>query len=108
RRAAELARHAADEYSTASKPRFVAGAMGPTTKAISVTGGVTFEELRQTFLEQARGLIDGGADLLLLETCQDTRNIKAGVLAIQELSRVLGLPIPLMISVTIEPMGTML
>ena len=58
--------------------------------------------------EQARGLIEGGADILLLETCQDTRNIKAGVLAIQELSREIGQPIPLMISVTIEPMGTML
>ena len=82
--------------------------MGPTTKAISVTGGITFEQLRNNFLEQARGLIEGGADLLLLETCQDTRNIKAGVLAIQELSREIGQPIPVMISVTIEPMGTML
>src|SRR5271163_3169716 len=108
RRAAELARQAADESSTPSKPRFVAGSMGPTTKAISVTGGVTFDQLRSNYLEQARGLIDGGADLLLLETCQDTRNIKAGVLAIRELSRELGQPVPLMISVTIETMGTML
>ena len=54
--------------------------MGPTTKAISVTGGITFEQLRNNYLEQARGLVEGGADLLLLETCQDTRNIKAGVL----------------------------
>ena len=53
-------------------------------------------------------MLEGGADLLLLETCQDTRNIKAGVLAIQDLSREIGQPIPLMISVTIEPMGTML
>jgi 5-methyltetrahydrofolate--homocysteine methyltransferase len=108
RRAAELARQAAEEASTPTKPRFVAGAMGPTTKAISVTGGVTFDQLRSNYLEQARGLIDGGADLLLLETCQDTRNIKAGVLAIRELSRELGQPVPLMISVTIEAMGTML
>jgi len=108
RRAAELARQAADEFSTSARPRFVAGSMGPTTKAISVTGGITFPDLRQNFLEQARGLLEGGADLLLLETCQDTRNIKAGVLAIQELSREIGQPIPLMISVTIEPMGTML
>ncbi len=108
RRAAELARQAADEFSTAAKPRFVAGSMGPTTKAISVTGGITFEQLRNNFCDQARGLIEGGADLLLLETCQDTRNIKAGVLAIDELSRELGQPIPVMISVTIEPMGTML
>jgi 5-methyltetrahydrofolate--homocysteine methyltransferase len=108
RRAAELARQAADEFSKPAKPRFVAGSMGPTTKAISVTGGVTFDELRGNFLEQARGLIEGGADILLLETCQDTRNIKAGALAIDELARELGQPIPLMISVTIEAMGTML
>jgi 5-methyltetrahydrofolate--homocysteine methyltransferase len=108
RRAAELARQAADEISKSSKPRFVAGSMGPTTKAISVTGGVTFSELHRNYLEQARGLIEGGADLLLLETCQDTRNIKAGILAIQDLSREVGAPIPLMISATIEAMGTML
>ena len=82
--------------------------MGPTTKAISVTGGITFDQLRKNFYDQAQGLIAGGADLLLLETCQDTRNIKAGVLGIQDLSRELGQPIPVMVSVTIEPMGTML
>ena len=108
RGAAGLARQAADEFSTAKKPRFVAGSMGPTTKAISVTGGVTFDQLRKNFYVQAQGLIEGGADVLLLETSQDTRNIKAGALAIQDLSRELGQPIPLMISVTIEPMGTML
>ena len=108
RRAAEMARQAADEFSRPAKPRFVAGSMGPTTKAISVTGGVTFDELRGNFMEQARGLVEGGADILLLETCQDTRNIKAGALAIDELARELGQPIPLMISVTIEAMGTML
>src|ERR1700728_364806 len=106
--AASLARKAADDFSTPAKPRFVAGAMGPTTKAISVTGGITFEQLRNNYHEQAQGLIEGGADVLLLETCQDTRNIKAGVLAVQQLSLELGQPIPLMVSVTIEPMGTML
>jgi 5-methyltetrahydrofolate--homocysteine methyltransferase len=108
RRAAELARQSADEFSRPGKPRFVAGSMGPTTKAISVTGGVTFDQLKSNYLEQAHGLIEGGADLLLLETCQDTRNIKAGVLAIQDLSHEIGQPIPLMISATIEAMGTML
>jgi 5-methyltetrahydrofolate--homocysteine methyltransferase len=108
RAAAELARAAADEFSTSAKPRFVAGSMGPTTKAISVTGGVTFDDLRDAYHEQARGLIDGGADLLLLETCQDTRNIKAGALAIDRLAREIGHVIPVMISATIEPMGTML
>jgi 5-methyltetrahydrofolate--homocysteine methyltransferase len=105
---AELARTEADKLSTSAKPRFVAGSMGPTTKAISVTGGITFEQLRNNYLEQARGLVEGGVDLLLLETCQDTRNIKAGVLAIQELGREIGQPIPLIVSVTIEAMGTML
>ena len=106
--AAELARKAADGFSRPGKPRFVAGSMGPTTRAISVTGGITFEQLRNNYYEQASGLIEGGADILLLETCQDTRNIKAGLLAIRELARELGQPIPLMVSVTIEAMGTML
>ena len=106
--AAELARKAADGFSRPGKPRFVAGSMGPTTRAISVTGGITFEQLRNNYYEQAGGLIEGGADILLLETCQDTRNIKAGLLAIRELARELGQPIPLMVSVTIEAMGTML
>jgi 5-methyltetrahydrofolate--homocysteine methyltransferase len=107
-RAAELARQAADAAATPSKPRFVAGSMGPTTKAISVTGGVTFEGLRDSFYEQARGLIEGGADLLLVETCQDTRNIKAAILAIHKLSREIGAEIPFLVSATIEPMGAML
>jgi 5-methyltetrahydrofolate--homocysteine methyltransferase len=106
--AAELARKAADGFSRPGKPRFVAGSMGPTTRAISVTGGITFEQLRNNYYEQASGLIEGGADILLLETCQDTRNIKAGLLTIRELARELGQPIPLMVSVTIEAMGTML
>jgi 5-methyltetrahydrofolate--homocysteine methyltransferase len=106
--AAELARKAADGFSRPGKPRFVAGSMGPTTRAISVTGGITFEQLRNNYYEQASGLIEGGVDILLLETCQDTRNIKAGLLAIRELARELGQPIPLMVSVTIEAMGTML
>src|SRR5208337_3911677 len=86
KRAASLARQAAEEYSTPGKPRFVAGSMGPTTKAITVTGGVTFEGLLDNYYVQARGLIEGGSDLLLVETCQDTRNIKAAILAIQKLS----------------------
>src|SRR6201993_1095813 len=106
--AAALARQAADEFSTPGKPRFVAGSMGPTTKAITVTGGVTFEGLRDSYYVQAKGLVEGGSDLLLVETCQDTRNIKAAVLAIQKLSREIGAPIPFIVSATIEPMGTML
>jgi 5-methyltetrahydrofolate--homocysteine methyltransferase len=108
KQAAVLARQAADEYATPGKPRFVAGSMGPTTKAITVTGGVTFEGLQDSFYVQAKGLVDGGSDLLLIETCQDTRNIKAAILAIQKLSREIGTPVPFLVSVTIEPMGTML
>src|ERR1700676_3275143 len=108
RRAAELARQAADEASTPAKPRFVAGSMGPTTKAITVTGGVTFEGLLDSYYVQAKGLIEGGSDLLLIETSQDTRNIKAAILAIQKFSKEIGMPVPFVISVTIEPMGTML
>jgi 5-methyltetrahydrofolate--homocysteine methyltransferase len=108
RRAAELARQAADAVATAGKPRWVAGSMGPTTKAISVTGGVTFEALKEAYHEQAAGLVEGGADILALETCQDTRNVKAGLLAIARLGRDLGIEIPVMVSCTIEPTGTML
>src|SRR5262249_12199469 len=107
-RAASLARQAAAEFSTPGKPRFVAGSMGPTTKAITVTGGVTFDDLRRNFYEQAKALVEGGADILLVETCQDTRNIKAALLGIQQLMSELGRCIPVMVSGTIEPMGTML
>jgi len=106
--AARIARRAADAFSTASRPRFVAGAMGPTTKAISVTGGVTFPQLVENFYAQAKALLEGGSDLLLVETCQDTRNVKAALLAIQRLMKEHNRRIPVMVSGTIEPMGTML
>ncbi len=108
RRAAQLARQAAEEFSTPAKPRFVAGSLGPTTKAITVTGGVTFAGLRDAYRVQAQGLVEGGADLLMVETCQDTRNIKAALLAIQDVSKQIGSEIPFIVSATIEPMGTML
>jgi len=108
RRAAELARQAAREFSRPGRPKFVAGAMGPTTRAITVTGGVAFPELREHYYVQAKGLVEGGADLLMVETCQDTRNIKAALLAITRLSGEIGQRVPVIVSVTIEPMGTML
>jgi len=108
RRAAELARKAAAEYSAGGRMRFVAGSMGPTTKAITVTGGVTFDELREAYYEQALGLARGGADLLVFETIQDTRNVKAGLLGVQRAFDELGFELPLILSCTIEPMGTML
>ncbi len=106
--AAQIARKAADKYSTPEQPRFVAGSMGPTTKAISVTGGVTFDALIDNFYAQAKALVEGGVDYLLLETCQDTRNVKAGLLGIDRLFAETKKPIPIAISVTIEAMGTML
>src|SRR5579871_1868111 len=106
--AAKLARQAADEFSTTSKPRFVAGSLGPTTKSITLRGDVTFAEMSDSYYRQAQGLVEGGADLLLIETAFDTRNIKAGVYAVQRLERDLGIRIPLMISGTIERFGAML
>jgi 5-methyltetrahydrofolate--homocysteine methyltransferase len=69
---------------------------------------VTFHQLQEAFYEQAKGLLEGSADILLLETCQDTRNVKAALLAFQKLGWELGRKIPIMVSGTIEPMGTML
>ncbi|HXI83120.1 MAG TPA: methionine synthase [Verrucomicrobiae bacterium] len=106
--AAKIAREAAEEFSTPSKPRFVAASIGPTTKAITVTGGVTFDGLIENFYQQVRGLAEGGADILLVETCQDTRNIKAALIGIQKAFDELGFQLPIMVSGTIEPMGTML
>lgn len=105
---ARLAREAADAYSTPERPRFVAGSMGPTTKAISVTGGVTFEELVDHFRVQATGLLAGGIDFFLIETAQDTRNVKAALLGIGKAQEEAGTALPVAVSGTIEAMGTML
>ncbi len=106
--AVKLAKTLADKYSTPEKPRFVAGSIGPTTRAISVTGGITFQELIDNFYAQAKALFEGGVDYLLLETCQDTRNIKAGLLAIDRLFEETQDCVPIAISSTIESTGTML
>ena len=105
RRAAELAVEAAREFTTADKPRFVAGSIGPTTRAISVTGGITFQELVSTFGEQVRGLLEGGADVLFVETCQDTRNTKAALIAIERAFADAGVRRPVVVSGTIEPLS---
>jgi 5-methyltetrahydrofolate--homocysteine methyltransferase len=107
-RAAELARNACARLSTPQHPRFVCGSMGPTTKAISVTGGTTFDELSESFHIQALGLMAGGADYLLLETCQDMRNTKAGLIGIERAFDYAGWSLPVAVSVTIETTGTML
>lgn len=108
REAAVCAVKAAERYSTPQHPRYVAGALGPTTKTLSVTGGVTFDVLVQAYREQVRGLIQGGVDVLLLETAQDTLNIKAAGIGMEQAFKDLQKELPLMISGTIEPMGTML
>ena len=106
--AAKLARQAADEFWTPEKPRFVIGSMGPTTKSITVVGGVTFPELVEVYYQRAKGLLDGGVDILAAETCNDTRAIKAALVAIERLRAERGTPIPTMVSGTIETIGTML
>ncbi|QHT45257.1 methionine synthase [Bacillus sp. SB49] len=106
--AAKIARKAVDRFSSETSPRFVAGAMGPTTKTLSVTGGTTFDALAKGYEEQARGLIKGGVDLLLLETSQDMLNVKAAFVGITKASEATNTKLPLLISGTIEPMGTTL
>jgi 5-methyltetrahydrofolate--homocysteine methyltransferase len=108
RLAASLARAACARYETLEKPRFVCGSMGPTTKAISVTGGISFEGLIENFRVQALGLMAGGADYLLLETQQDTRNVKAGLIGIERAFARTGWQVPVAVSATIETTGTML
>ncbi|MSQ16639.1 MAG: methionine synthase [Dehalococcoidia bacterium] len=108
RDAAALARRLADAASTPQQPRFVAGSMGPTTKTISVTGGVTFDALATAYQEQAAGLMEGGADVLLLETSQDTINVKAGLEGIDRAFAELGRQVPVAVQGTVEPMGTLL
>src|SRR5258708_14160027 len=108
KRAAELARQAADEFSAPGKPRFVAGSMGPTTKSLTLTPGLNFSQISEAYYVQAKGLVEGGVDLLLVETSNDPRNVKAAVLAVKKLSRENGAEIPLILSITIEQNGTML
>ena len=108
---AKIAKEAAEEFTKKdpSKPRFVAGAMGPTNKTASLSPDVnnpgyraiTFDELALAFKQQAKGLIDGGADILLLETIIDTLNVKAALFAIQELFDEIGRKLPVMVSGTI-------
>jgi 5-methyltetrahydrofolate--homocysteine methyltransferase len=107
--AATLARDAADAVSTTARPRFVAGSLGPTSKTASISPDVndpgarniTFDELVAAYLEEARGLVDGGADLLLIETIFDTLNAKAAIFAVETLFEEHGRRWPVMVSGTI-------
>src|SRR5262252_7062534 len=106
--AAQIARKASDNRTTPDRPRFVLGAMGPGTRTITVTGGVTFDQVLDAYYRQARALIEGGVDALLLETCQDTLNVKAAAIGVRQAMTEAHRTLPLMVSGTIEPMGTML
>jgi len=105
--AAELAKKLTVEYSTPEKPRFVAGSMGPGTK-LPTLGHIDYDTLLENYREQAEGLYDGGVDLFLVETCMDVLQIKAALNGIEEVFKDKGDRRPLMVSVTMEQMGTML
>jgi 5-methyltetrahydrofolate--homocysteine methyltransferase len=107
RRAGELAREMAAAFSTPTKPRFVAGSMGPTTK-LPTLGHIDFDTMKASFREQAAGLIAGDVDLFIVETCQDVLQIKAALQGIEEAFCAAGERRPLMVSVTMETTGTML
>ena len=107
--AAKLARSVADEYSTPDKPRFVAGVLGPTSRTCSISPDVndpgfrniTFDELVVAYMQATRGLIEGGADIILIETIFDTLNAKAAVFAVKQVFDEDGIDLPIMISGTI-------
>jgi 5-methyltetrahydrofolate--homocysteine methyltransferase len=109
REAARLARAACDKYSTPDKPRFVAGVLGPTSRTCSISPNVndpafrniTFDELKENYIEATHALIEGGADILLIETVFDTLNCKAAIFAVKEVFKQIGYELPLMISGTI-------
>jgi 5-methyltetrahydrofolate--homocysteine methyltransferase len=107
-RAWEICRAAARLAHERAGRAFVIGAMGPSTRTITVTRNVTFDDVRAGYRVQAAGLIAGAVDALLLETCQDTLNVKAAALGVREAMREAGVTLPLMVSATIEPTGTML
>ncbi len=106
---ARLARAACDKFSTPDKPRFVAGALGPTPKTASISPDVNdpgarnvdFEQLRAAYYEQVEGLVEGGADVLLVETIFDTLNAKAALFAVDEFFEASGERLPLLISGTV-------
>ena len=107
--AARLARQACDEFSTPDKPRFAAGALGPTPRTASISPdvndpaarNVTFDELRDAYREQAEGLLEGGCDLFLIETIFDTLNAKAAIFALDELMEDSGERLPVIVSGTV-------
>ena len=107
RAAARLAKEVASGYSTPDRPRYVAGSMGPGTK-LPTLGQVRFEDLRDGYEVLARGLLEGGADLLLIETCYDLLQAKAAIQAARRAMRQVGREVPIQVQVTVELTGRML
>jgi 5-methyltetrahydrofolate--homocysteine methyltransferase len=105
--AAQLAKRVAADYSTNTKPRWVAGSMGPGRK-LPTLGHISFANLKAAYAEQVRGLLDGGADLLIVETCQDLLQTKAALAAVFDHFKQHRVRVPVIAQVTIELFGTML
>ncbi len=106
-KSAQLAKRVAADFSTKDRPRWVAGSMGPTTKLPSL-GHISFLDMKGSYYEQVRGLIEGGADLLIVETCQDLLQTKAALTAIFDYFKETRTRVPVIAQVTIEAFGTML
>src|SRR5271155_2585276 len=106
-KAAQLAREVAEQFSTKERPRFVAGSMGATTKVPSL-GDIWFEAMAAAYEEQAAALIEGGVDLLLIETCQDLLQAKIATIGVLEAMRKAGKRLPVSVQVTLQESGTML
>jgi len=106
-KAAQLAREVAQQFSTSSKPKFVAGSMGPTTKLPSL-GHIGFDAMAAAYEEQAAALIEGGVDVLLIETCQDLLQAKVATVGVLEAMRKAGKRLPVTVQVTLQETGTML
>ncbi len=111
--AAAIAKKACEKYSTKDKPRFVAGALGPTNKTLSISPkvedpgfrDVSFDEVKEAYEEQVRGLIEGGADIILVETIFDTLNAKAAIVAVKKVFREKEIELPIIISGTITDLS---
>ncbi len=106
-KAAQLAREVAQQFSTKDRPRFVAGSMGPTTKLPSL-GHIGFEAMAAAYEEQAAALIEGGVDVLLIETCQDLLQAKIATIGVLDAMRKAGKRLPVTVQVTLQESGTML
>ena len=107
RTAVSLARQVANDFSTPQKPRFVAGSLGPTTKLPSL-GHIGFDPMAEAYQEQAAALIEGGVDVVLIETCQDLLQAKAALAGVFDAMEAAGKRLPVTLQVTLEATGTML